>query len=223
MNDRFFEAWITRRWRVCGRLLQPLCLGHIVNLAAVESPLSPFADIEPETVITPGDLLLAIRICSEKFPHPCRIKPGILDRITLLLLELFPALFLFHARLFAAYRADHTSSPEFWVSQDSEGRSISAPIALSKAAFLHSNTSLSESRIWSMPLGRADYLIAAIEERMTGGVRFLDERELQSVTPPLEETLSEEEILEIARRDLGPGSFEAWLEARQKWQAKETA
>ena len=185
MNDRFFEAWITRTWRVCGRKLQPLCLGHLVNLAAVSSPLLPYAEIDESTPVTVGDLLVAVRICSEGFPFRCQLKPRLIDVFWKWLLARSPKLFLHHARLFAAYRHDHCSSPEFWIDTEAQNssRSISAPIALSKAAFLISNSSLAEERVWSMPLGRVDFLIAAIEERKTGSVRFFDERCLLYTSP----------------------------------------
>jgi hypothetical protein len=223
MDDRFFEAWITRSWKVCGLKLQPLCLGHVVNLEAIGSPLTPYRAIDPDAPITPADLLLAVRICSEKFPHPARLRPRLRDVFWRILLERSPRLFRLHALLFAAYRNDHCSSPEFWVDEESSGRAISAPIALSKAAFLLSNSTLSEGRIWSMPLGRVDYVIAAIEERKTGSVRFFYEEETAAIAPPMESVMTEEEIIEIARKDLAPAAFEAWLTARKAWREQKEA
>lgn len=225
MDDRFFEAWITRRWKVCGRKLQPLCLGHVVNLEAINSPLTPYRDFDPDTPVTPGDLLLAVKICSEKFPHPAALKPTLRDVAWRLFLERSPERFRHQAMLFAAYRNDHCSSPEFWVSEDEEaGRAISAPIALSKAAFLLSNSTLPEERVWSMPLGRVDYVIAAIEERKTGAVRFFYEEEAQAVAPDIETIMSEEEILATAKRELGSAAFESWLKARNsRLQQREAA
>lgn len=217
MDDRFFEAWITREWRVCGRKLQPLCLGHVVNLEAVNSPLTPYREVDPDRPITPGDVLVAAKICSEKFPHPARIKPTIGDVIWRVAMESSDDLLRLHGMLFAAYRNDHCSSPEFWIDDTAgnSGRAISAPLALSKAAFLLANSTLSEERIWSMPLGRVDYVIAAIEERKTGSVRFFYPEEVEAIAPPVEKVMSEEEIIEKAKKDLPPGFFKTWLEARK--------
>jgi len=223
MDDRFFEAWITRSWKVCGTKLNPLCLGHVVNLEAIGSPLTPYRPVDPDQPITPADLLLAVRICSEAFPHPARLKPRLRDVAWRIAMERSPRLFRMHAMLFAAYRNDHCSSPEFWVDQESAGRAISAPIALSKAAFLLSNSNLPEERIWSMPLGRVDYVIAAIEERKTGAVRFFYEEEAAAIAPPMEEVMSEEEIIELARKDLAPSAFEAWLDARKASKSEKEA
>lgn len=217
MDDRFFEAWISRNdWRVCGLRMQPLCLGHIINLAAIGSPLLPGCNDE-DLRIGVADLLLAAKICAERYPHPANLRPRLRDVGWRFFLERNPALFRRQATLFAAYRADHTSFPEFWEDMSGEGRAITAPMALSKAAYLLAETSLPEPRVWSMPLARVDYLIGAIEERRTESLRFLYEQDLEA-PEPLEESLSEEEIIALAQSELSDVRFQEWLEARQQSQ-----
>jgi len=217
MDDRFFEAWITRRnWRVCGLKLQPLCLGHLVNLHAVQSPLAPGAD-DIDLQVTPGDLLVAARICAEKWPHPGAIRPRIRDVAWRVWMERHPRVFRRHLAIFDWYFKDHTSYPEFWKKEAEGGRSLSAPDALSKAAFLIANTSISEERAWSMPLARVDYTLAAVLERIDGSVRFWNEGDEEDPTEQPEETLTEEQIIEMARKQLRGGeAFAQWLEARRK-------
>lgn len=215
MDDRFLRAWITRQdWRVCGLRLQPLCLGHLVNLEAIGSPLRPQAD-DIDLRISPADLLLAARICSEGWPHPGHLRPRLRDIIWRLLMERRPRLFRHHVSLFDAYYRDYTSFPEFWEDEDGCARSLTAPAALSKAAFLISETSITEDRAWSMPLGRVDYTISAIIERRTGDLRFLQEGDDEEIEQP-EETLTEDQIVARAESDLPPARFAEWFEARKK-------
>jgi hypothetical protein len=215
MDDRFFRAWINRRdWRVCGLRMQPLCLGHLVNLHAVKSPLLPEAD-DIDLVITPGDLLLAARICAESWPFPGTVRPRLRDVIWRWRMERNPRLFRHHLRLFTSYFRDHTSFPEFWRSEETGGRSLSAPEALGKAAYLISHTSISEERAWSMPLARVDYTMAAVIERETGGVRFWHEDDEEDPTVQPDDTLSEEQILAMAREQLPADAFAAFAAARK--------
>ena len=215
MDDRFFEAWITRSdWKVCGLRLQPLCLGHTVNLAAVGSPLAPGIELSGDLQISPADLLVAARICAEGFPHPGHIRPRLRDVLWRIRLERDPALFRREALVFAGYREDHTSAPQFWEDATGDGRAITAPVALSKAAYLLAETSIPEPRVWSMPLGRVDYLIGAIEERKNGQLTFLYDDDLEA-PGPVEEEMSEAEILAFAKEQLGPERFAEWAAARK--------
>lgn len=211
MDDRFFEAWITRSWSVCGQRLRPLCLGHIVTLAAVRSPAADFSTTERQP-FSPGDLLIAARLCAEAWPHPGDLRPRLRDCLWRILLQRYPALFLREARKWDGYLSDHLSLPEFW-QDEIGGRDLSAPAALSKAAYLLAETSLTEERVWSMPVARVDFLIGAIEDRRNG-LRFLYDDELQDDTPDINHTLSEAEIRALAAEQLGPARFAEWLAAR---------
>jgi len=215
MDDRFFRAWIHRKdWRICGRRLQPLCLGHLINLHAVRSPLLPEAD-DIDLRIFPADLLIAARICSEPWPHPGNLRPRLRDVLWRLALERFPRLFRRQLYWWNAYFSDFTSFPEFWNDESGCARTLTAPAMLSKAAFLVANTNLTEARIWSMPLARVDFYIAAILERQTGDIRFLWEGDLEDVEQP-EAVLTEEQIIAQARADLPADRFASWLAARRK-------
>lgn len=215
MDDRFLRAWITRRdWRVCGQRLQPLCLGHLVNLEAINSPLRPEAD-DIDLRVSAADLLLAARICSETWPHPGRLRPRLRDILWRIFLDRRPGLLRHHVYRFDAYYRDHTSYPEFWSDESGCARSLTAPAALSKAAFLISETSITEARAWSMPLARVDYTISAIIERRSGDLRFLQDGDEEEIEQP-EDTLTEAEIIATAKAALPPDRFAEWMKAREK-------
>lgn len=218
MDDRFFEAWITRPfWRVCGLKLQPFCLGHVVNLAAVASPFLPGIE-DPTPEVTPPQLLVAVRICAQSWPHTGDLRPRLRDIALRFYFEsdLPGSRFFFRAQVdkFRAYCADHLSSPEFWKDSGGTGRTLTAPAALSKASYLITN-GFSEERAWSMSHGRVDYYMAAIEERRSGQLRFLYPWDLEGADP-LEQEMSEEQIVDLARAELPPEAFAEWCRARQQ-------
>lgn len=61
-DQRFLNAFLTPAiTNVCGRKLKPFCLKHRLFLEGVESPF-----VQDGLEITPQDLVLALKICSEE-------------------------------------------------------------------------------------------------------------------------------------------------------------
>ena len=211
----FFGTWIAPELTLLRyRLSLPYCLGHSLLLEAIDSPFVHLGD--PEITITPADLLIALRICSQTrwpFDHP-RFRPTAWTRFQGWYLGRNHAAFRRACDLFVEWIRVCGARPEYWQDEGSKsGGGLTAPEQLIKACeLLRKAPGLTEERIWSMPIGLVDWYYGAICEQEGAGNRFTRDSDLEE---PEAEALTEEQVIERARRQLGP-RFEQWLSKRKE-------
>lgn len=216
--ENFFRSWLTPSLHLCGyRLKQPFCLGHALLLEAVESP---FASAEPSARLTAADLILALRLCSQRWPfQPPGIRPSFRDRLFERWLSRHALRLSRAVETFLAWMRACTARPEYWRSSGgATGNPLTAPGHLARAAKLISRTGFSEERIWSMPYGLLCWYDGALDETQGAPLRFFYDSDLKEVAelPDLNE-LTEDQLFEQAQRDLGPEAAAAWQAQREAW------
>jgi hypothetical protein len=170
-DPRFLEAWVNRcDHRVLGHRLHPLCLLDMLTLDAIDSPF-----IADGAVANESDFLLAVLLLSR--PHKSLEVnadlpvPTLRDRLRLRFCDM--------ARENAALKAyfdDYYSTLEMW-RPDTGDKKCQAPWILGTAAFLLSQTNLSEWRIWTAPIGQMLCYANSLEEQL-GGSQVVSMEEL---------------------------------------------
>lgn len=209
MDDTFYQAFFTGDSKVLGYYLKPFSLGHVLTLNAINSPL-----LDPEGVINPSDLLIALKVCSMSYPYDNSLKPSLLDLCKKLWIEKKVERLRKYANIFNGYVQMHTSKPRFWKDELGSSKELTAPSILSLAASLVSS-GLSQQETWEMSIGKAVWLDAAIVERNGAELRFLYEQDLTDDLPDLNE-LSDAEVYKIVLKDLGKVDADRWMKVRKE-------
>lgn len=91
-----------------------------------------------------------------------------------------PAMFRREVMRFARWMSDHSCGPRFWqvVSGGPETRDLTGPDILTLIVPMMMRTSMSESEVWNMSLGRAQWISAEIQEIDGSQRRFLYDGDL---------------------------------------------
>ena len=168
MDDRFLNAFIDPApFKLLGRSLYPWCLKYRVRLMAFKSPL-----IDSRRAITPADLLLAIKICSEE---PIG-KFGIIDTWRIIRLEKDEEEMSRLLDVFSSYvLVGHW--PKFWEQEkkkSSNGRGIPWPLAIVTNLIANG---IDEKRAWEMPECQAIWMNTAFGIRNGADVSVMTPEE----------------------------------------------
>jgi hypothetical protein len=169
--------------------------------------------------VGPSDLILALRICAtaqwpftgigeENLENDERVFRALVAR---------PGL---HARAvhgFVNWMLECSLAPETWEDRSGDSRAITAPVCLGLAVRLLRLGSMTEERVWTMPLGLVRAYALAISEQEGGSARFLTTEDVEAMRqcdelPDLTKA-TEEEIFEVVKRDRG----EAFARAFSLW------
>lgn len=179
------------------------------HLSALEAVHSPFLLNDPDAPVTIGDLHLAVRICEHAPNSQLRVKPRLRD---VLRRFRYRKRFEAEALKFTGWLKSHQIIPELWdPPSDTEARPISAPLVLYRVGQLI-DLGIPHDQAWAMSPGYAVWLLTASDERKTPGVRFITDEDRRIAQEMEEERpLTSEEQIAIARRELPPEAFEAWL------------
>lgn len=161
MDDRFFTAYFPGEATVCGRSLKEFTPFHYLLLRALQSPLT-----QADGVNRPADLLVAVAACRNQFGKPVNLRATIKDAIWRLRMMRNPALFRREMEKFCKWMAAHSSGPRFWevIQGGSKSRDLTGPDVLTLITPLMMKTSMTESDVWNMSLGRAQWMAAEIQE-----------------------------------------------------------
>lgn len=213
MDDRFFRAFFPPEVRILGYRLRPFCAGHLLLLSAVGSPL--IAQGEGKPPATPGDLLLALRICEQRHPYETVLRPRLRDVWRRIRVERNRKLYAAAMAGFARYVEMHTAQPVVRRRSPNGklGKPLTAPGCLALVTGLMIR-GIPEAEAWEMSLGRAAWIDAAMSERE--GADIVIGGAYDDV--PLPPEMSEEEAVAEARRVMPAAVFKMWLRARQKLQ-----
>lgn len=214
MSESFYRALFPPAVTVMGIQLSRLSLWH---LAALEAIQSPFLSADPGALIRVGDLHLAVKVCQHEPGEELDLKPRLGDILTRLRWGRSEKKFNDQAVIFAAWLKMQQIVPEMWdAPSDMDARPISAPLVLYRVSQLI-DLGIPHLEAWSMSPGYAVWLLTAHDERTIPGVRFYTERDKQIAAElAKEKPLTRDEQVSIARRELPPEQFKAWLETFNK-------
>lgn len=135
--DRYCEAWLPDRWKVFGRRLQPLCLGHVMLLqrlgnAAVRLDSSTDST-GPDPMPDALELLLAVWLCGGTYRHARHeIERGLSHKFRLwaMIVRFItltrPAELIRGWLLWRSYLAAALAAPKVWI-QGQSGREPGTP------------------------------------------------------------------------------------------------
>jgi len=208
-TERYAKTLFPGIARVCGIDLPRLTLWRVEALRAIESK---FLSLDGSTVITPADLTLAIRCLDCKYPNTPELRPTWHLKRWHWRMKRNKALFVAECEKFVEYLTTFSIRPELWRQEDAKAfRPISAPNGLYQIASLL-EIGLTHNEAWETSPAYAQWLITTHAEKQSDKVRFV--REEDSIIEHDEE-LTEEQILAIAKADLGD-KFDEWLAARKE-------
>lgn len=190
-----------------GYRLRPFCLGHVLILQAIDSPV-----LKEEGEVSASDLIIALKACSSTWPFNPDLKLGLIDHLRKSMLRKSKVKLRDAVVAFELYVRSHTSRPRFWkVEASMNSMDITSPSILSLAVSLSSIGSQEE--IWSMSLGKASWYDSVLLEKKGAKLRFFYDSDIEDDLPDLDE-LSEDELFEMAIRDLGIEKAKVWRENR---------
>jgi hypothetical protein len=157
MDGRFLTAFIVpQKWDIIGYNLKPYSLRHTLYLTALDSP---FATGKMNGV-TPEDILVFLRICSEEHPSLAFRKPTLRDRWRVAWLQSNIDYFFDVIRKIMVYIHDCCSAPMFYTKDEKgEKRKETVPMPLSMATALMCRFGMDEERAWNTPVGQAIWYI----------------------------------------------------------------
>lgn len=163
MDKRFLRAYTDpNKVRILGHDLYPWCIKYRVWLTAFESPLITGKPV------TPADLLLAVKICSEV---PIG-KPSLIDRWRVIGMRIRPYEFNRAMQAFLDY-ALVAHWPKFWEKKGKgDGNSSGLPWALAVVSNLIAN-GIEEKRAWEMPECQAIWMNTAFGIRSGADIKVL--------------------------------------------------
>ena len=186
---------IPDRWRIAGLRLRSLTLGHVAlgermgvpyfdgTDSGVDSPepnCSTRGPIGPSTP-GPGDLALALFICSRPWAEAARALQGNRGRwrrtFTAWLLGEAES-FIHHQNQFLRYLEAQFQSPDTWTK--GEGKGCAAPAMLSLRARLITDFRVGWAESLDIPIAEALWLSAAQAER-EGGIDWVTESERKAM------------------------------------------
>lgn len=210
MDAQFLENLCNVDRTVCGYALKPFSAAHLAALQIAESPL---AETTEETKVTPGQLLLAAKICSRAIvmEHGAWLPRG-LDRIRsnwrdrlweirLLRSQVRRKInresrFEIELRKWFGYRADYFAQPNLMQKEEGLGNYLSAD-PLGARVILGLRLGLSEERAWSMPYGLLLYYTLILGEIKGAEYRFFNEGD--ELTWAEQDRLAQEEGRRLGR------------------------
>ncbi len=187
MDSRFQEAWFNAPHRVLDRDLLTFSLERSVVLALIDSP---FVSGDPDARCTLSELQFSVEVCSRDlgpifgcrfnvtrwaklktllWTSRCRLRYGSAEGLEL------------ECRKFIAYVNDYFSPPRLWTDKNGASTKLTAPWALSHAAFLIRN-GFSERHAWTMPVGQAMWYCMAISEQTGASVEAMTDDEEKFLT-----------------------------------------
>lgn len=208
-TERYAKTLFPGIARVCGIDLPRLTLWRVEALRAIDSK---FLSADGSTVITPADLTLAIRCLDCEYPNTPDLRPTLKLKWWTRKMQRNKPLFLTECQKLIEYLTTFSLRPELWQQADAKAfRTISAPQGLHQVSTLL-EIGLTHLEAWETSPAYAQWLITAHAEKQSDKVRFV--REEDSIIEH-DEDLTEEQILEFAKRDLGD-RFDEWLAARKE-------
>ena len=173
MDPVFQRAFIPPRPRILCRPLLPLSLAHLALLDIVDSP---FVRGGPAAEVTPGDLAVAVWICSQcgsELRDSSALEQPSFREAVRWGLECRGENWTSEKAAFETYLEDSLTAPEVW--RDGDSKPLSADWKFSVVAALI-EMGIDRAEAWDMPVSEALSLYIANQERHGLDVMSEDER-----------------------------------------------
>jgi len=204
--ETFYQSFLTPTISICGYELNDFSYNHLVILRAINSPF-----VDEDSNATSADLIIALKICSSKYPEK-DFSFTRRDRWKAFLLGKNTKRLYLECLNFSSYIASHQYCPELMELTDSSTwRKATSPGELSTVTLLTKNN-IPHNQAWNMSIGYANWLSAVILEQAGNPRMFADPED----KPININDRSEEDIIQIAKEQLSTERFKKWLEARKK-------
>lgn len=208
MDDRYYRAFLEGDHEALGETLKPFSLWHNFLLQALESPFLTGERVEVEHVVQ------ACEIFKTSFPNEPNLRYSLKQWFKVRSLKKNMAKLEAETKKIAKYIEANSSFPRFWQNQKTEKQQgLTSPETLAVVISLI-QLGFEEGKAWDMSLARARWYEAAAMERQTTELKFFYEDDLVDAPEDLTQK-SEEELYEIAVRELGERDAKKWLERRQ--------
>jgi hypothetical protein len=166
VDPRFYESWFNVQHRILGRTLHPFCFNDALILSAADSLFMG----EPTKVSRARlakELEIAVLVCSTPAGQWYNPHKGWGYRFLVKAVNWrrrFSNLETLHKQ-FQAYLRDYNAGPKIWMDGGNSSTSLRAPWVLANVAYLLRCTTLTEERVWTMPIGQALWYSATTAEQ----------------------------------------------------------
>lgn len=173
LPEQYAAALLPDSYRVLGRRLQPLCIGHLLTLVRLRSPwLTEGRD--PDA----ADLAQAVTVCSWPWTEVRdRLAAGRGYRWRLRWLSLRASWDLRAILTWRAYLTDGMSGPRLWNPDPRRASALTAPQWLTLHAKLQREFGMSLDEALGTPVRLARWLVAQSDEERGLGSMVTDEEE----------------------------------------------
>lgn len=224
--ERWHQAWFVAPLELFGYRCAPVCLGHLIYLQALASPILQIG-IEDVGLSLP-DILRALKIFAQAawpFQSAIDFTPSPGDELLLAQHEAAISIgetspvFAEFERLFVPWWFGCQIGPELFEEEDPGSlRTITAPFALASAVRLM-RANFSETRAFTMHIGLLRFYAAALSEQ-EGGTAFVTPENIAAMReaaalPDLTQA-SDEELYALTVRERGQPFADEWLAERHK-------
>jgi len=206
--ETFYQSFLPPVVSICGYKLNEFSYNHLTILRAIKSP---FTDAGERGLATSADLIIALKVCSGKYPDKDFTFTR-KDRLRAFILGRQRARLITECINFSAYISCHQQGPEFWEFKDKGWTPASSPDELSTVALLIKNN-IEHGEAWNMSIGYANWLSAVILEQAGNPRVFVNDDNDDTINL---NSLPEEEVVNIAKENLPPDRFKQWLKARKE-------
>lgn len=215
MDDRFFNGIIGAGTSVCGYELQSLTPWHYILLQAIESPV-----LEASASTSVPDVLIFLKIASTTWPQVPNLRPRFRDAWWHWRMK-NPKVATKQMRRLAEWIEAQLSVPQFWDDEKNKGSKLSSPPIFALVVGLVSKGNLSLANAWNMRMAEARWFDATLAELNGATLKIAYENESAEVERILG-TMTEEDEIEAARKNLPPELFDRWLTARKNKQKEQS-
>lgn len=201
---------------MCKRWIRPLTLWQELILEGIGSP---FVDDEGDREVFPEDVLTFLRVAECQYPETPRFRRGwrgLRDWWHWRRMSRDREVLIREATRVHGWIHETKCAPEFWRPEE-PGNPITGPATWALVWKLVTSCSYSLKAAMNETRATAWWASAQVDELRGDGRRFAWARDLE---PPEDfrdvRDMSEDEILAQARKELGPGRYEAWVRARRQ-------
>ena len=221
--ERWHQAWFVEPLEILGYHCRPPCLGSLLYLAAIDSPLLKLS-ADGRFAISVPHFLAALRILRDArwpftatidftpTPHEEEIETAAASAVAQGLPNPIEAAL---NEQFLPWWMSCQIGPELL--QEEGGRALTAPIQLALAVRVMKN-GITERRAWTMPLPTLRFYAAAIAEQ-DGSAEFMTPETASAIAAaeqlPDLTLATDEELFEIVKKDRGEEFAKGWLERRR--------
>jgi len=156
MDARYLKAItvLPDQDKVCGRTLKAFCIRHRVVLESINSP---FLELKNDTVITPYDVMMAVKVMSTYDKNEMAKPLSVMEHYELFRMRFNKKRLVKNCAKIISAIAESVSYPKLWTKNDSKKSAEKIPWTLACVANnVRNGCSLEEA--WTMPEGEAVWM-----------------------------------------------------------------